>query len=167
MGDEKIRQRAFSDEWTCRAYVTEVHDGDTVKLWLDLGVRSYLGCAAKPLSLRFAGIDTAEISGTDPKLKAKAEQGKKFATERLKPGDEVRLVTYKDPSTGAIFDKYGRVLADLYYKLPLPAPAKKKKKGQPAPPPPVQQWSCLNDELVAAGLAKPYAGGSKTELWEA
>lgn len=165
MADSKIqvRQRTFSDEWCLRGFVAEVHDGDSVKVWLDLGARFYVGSQQKPVPLRFAGVDTAELKSKT--AKAKADEGRGFVSERLKPGDKVWLVTYKSADTNGLFDKYGRVLADVYYKLPLPAPAK-KKKGQPTPPPPVQQWSCLNDELLQAGLAKPYAGGSKDGLWE-
>lgn len=159
-----VRQRAFPDEWNIRAKVAEVHDGDTVLMSLDLGARFYIGSQEKPVPIRFAGIDTAELKSTDPALKAKADAGKKFVSDRLKVGDKVWLQTYKSGDTNGLFDKYGRVLADVYYALPLP-PTPPKKKGQPAPTPPVQQWSCLNDELIQSGLAKAYDGGSKTGLW--
>lgn len=160
----KIRQRTFTDEWNIRSYIAEVHDGDTVLAWLDLGARFYIGSQQKPVYVRFAGCDTAELKSTDPALKAKADQGKQFVADRLKVGDMVWLQTYKSGDTNGLFDKYGRILSDVYYKLPLP-PVPPKKKGQPAPTPPVQQWSCLNDELLASGLAKAYDGGSKAGLW--
>lgn len=154
-----VRKRTFDSEWTFRATFVRAHDGDTVFVSLDQGLRHFTGSADSPEPVRIDGINTAEMNDKDKKAKALADKALAFVLERLKPGDRLWIATKKQEGD-QLRDKYGRLLASVYYLPPKP-PAPKLKKGQKAPPPAPDEWVCLNDELRDAGLAVEYHGGTR------
>lgn len=85
--------------WTVPATVTDVHDGDTVRVTADLGWWVQIVTL-----VRVVGINAPELS--TPAGKA----ARTFALTLVKPGDRVTLVSKK--LLGST-EKYGRVLADL------------------------------------------------------
>lgn len=154
-----VRKRTFDSEWTFRAMFVSAHDGDTVSVTIDQGLRHYTGSPESPEPVRIDGINTAEINDKDKKAKALADKALAFVLERLKPGAKLWISTMKQ-NGGALRDKYGRLLGLVYY-LPPPPPPVKLKRGQKAPPPAPEEWICLNDELRDAGLAVEYSGGKR------
>ena len=123
-----------------RARLVKVVDGDTVDLSVDLGF--YM---EGRLRFRLAEIDTPEIRGEErPEgLKAKA-----YVEEVLGKAEDIMIRTEKA-------GKYGRWIADIYYRLPEdPAPTiEKSKEGELKL---VGQWRHLNQELLEKDLAEPY-----------
>jgi micrococcal nuclease len=87
-----------------RANVTDVHDGDTCTVDIDLGFSMSL----RKMKVRLTGIDTAEITSKDPALKAKAVQARDWLRGQIL-GKEVYL-----ESAGQ--DKYGRWLGKIHTK---------------------------------------------------
>jgi endonuclease YncB( thermonuclease family) len=149
-------QRVITDDWRSRATVVAGYDGDTFKAVLDLGMRSASGTSKDPIPIRFNGIDTPEMNDPSPAIRAKAVRARDFVAERLKPGDPkapyVLLYTFKTSENTdgekTLFDGRGRLLADVYYQKAV----RDKKVGRKI----VREieWGFLNDELVAARLAK-------------
>lgn len=137
------------------AEVVACTDGDTVKLKVDTG----FGNSHQPKKgFRLARIDAPEKNDSRPLVREKAKEAAAFVQARLAPGGAppvVRILTYKpEPS-----DKYGRWQADVFY---VPADEAAGRRADQFPVPPAAPWRCINDELVAAGLAKPYDGGARS-----
>ena len=86
-----------------KAKITDVYDGDSVTIDIDLGFKSWL----LGQKLRLFGIDTPEIRGDERPEGLIA----KDRLEELVLGKEVIITSYKD-RTG----KYGRWLATIYLK---------------------------------------------------
>lgn len=84
-----------------RTVIERVVDGDTVVANVDLGFSIHV-----TMRLRLAGIDTPELVGSDRPAAEVARDALKQAIE----GKTVRIVTRKDKA-----DKYGRIVADLYF----------------------------------------------------
>lgn len=147
----KSNERIITDDWRFRARVLSGYDGDTIKVKLLLGVRQLCGDVDDPIEIRFYGIDTPEMNDKNPAIRAKAVRARDFMVERLKPGNPlapyVLLYTYKSGEK-TLFDNHGRLLADVYYQKNV----KETKVGRKI----VREieWGFLNDELVAARLAK-------------
>lgn len=119
------------------AKVVSVYDGDTLTAIFRLNP------ASPPLkySVRLTGIDT-------PEMKPPKSTPNREALITLAKSARDFIITR---TTGQLvmldlqgLDKYGRVLARVYL-TPTPDPA-----------------YCINDMLIQAGLAKPYAGGTKS-----
>lgn len=87
--------------WVYPATVIRVVDGDTVKLLLDAGLRTYIKA-----SCRLLGVDTEELSSTDPVRHARAVETKLFL-ETLLPVDSFCMFHSHQ------LDKYGRPLGRL------------------------------------------------------
>jgi endonuclease YncB( thermonuclease family) len=84
--------------------------------------------------VRLISIDTPELNSFDLEVRTKAIEAKKFAIDWIdKNLSSLTIKTYKD-------DKYGRILAEFRS---------------------AQFNTTLNQELLEAGLAKPYFGGPK------
>lgn len=81
--------------------VTDVHDGDSVTLDLDLGI----GIWVKKFKTRLSGINAPELK--QPTLEA-ARRSRDFLRERIL-GKQVIVQTLKDRK-----EKYGRYLVRLY-----------------------------------------------------
>ena len=129
-----------------------VLDGDTISVVLELGFDMSFG----PKALRFFGLNAPEIHDTDPAIQKRAKAAMDFVSSRLLPSGptavvpKVKVETKKPDSS----DKFGRILATVFYQNPPAIPAGAKKGTKPVE----QPWVNLNNELLAAGLAKPYMG---------
>jgi micrococcal nuclease len=84
------------------------------------------------MRLRLLGVDTPELASRDPILRARARDARGFTTFFCADND-LLIETVKDAT-----EKYGRYLARVWARD-----------------------ACLNDALVAAGLAVPYDGGKR------
>ena len=91
----------------------------------------YPSIAGERIGIRINGIDTPEMRDNRPKIKALARKAKQYAVQRLREGKQIVLLNMKR-------GKYFRIVADVYV-----------------------DGSSLGEELIAAGLAKPYDGGKK------
>ncbi|QFG12252.1 Hypothetical Protein OBI_RACECAR_147 [Arthrobacter phage Racecar] len=121
-------------------YVAEIvdwTDGDTVDvdiwIFLDFGFHDYQSNLKKH-RLRLMGIDTPERG------KPGYNEATAFNEANFPPGTEVRIKTYKMPTSYNNSEKYGRFLADIYS---------------------ADMDFNLNEALVASGLAVHYDGGTK------
>jgi endonuclease YncB( thermonuclease family) len=85
------------------------------------------------ISIRINGIDTPEMKDKRPEVKALARKAKQFVVKRLSEGQVIEL---RNMQRG----KYFRIVADVFI-----------------------DGVSLGDELIKAGLAKPYDGGRKPE----
>lgn len=118
-----------------RAKVLEWHDGDTVKLDLDLDYETHNNGWH-----RLIGIDTHELSTDTGKVALLA------VLEMAPVGCEVVIVSYKrkdEVPIGGGKEKYGRWLCEIW---PVAAP-------DTAP--------SINKRLLAMGMAKTYTGGAR------
>ncbi len=108
--------------------IVRVYDGDTfycnISQWPDI-----LG---DNIGIRVNGIDTPEMRGSPPEVKALANLAKSIVYDRLTTADTVILKNIKR-------GKYFRVVADVEY-----------------------DGKDLAEELIKAGLAKKYDGGKKS-----
>ena len=86
--------------------------------------------------VRFYGVNAPEHGTPD------GDAAKAWTTAKLPPGASVVIQTIKDKT-----EKYGRLLGKLYLADP-------KGAYDPA--------NSVNDQLVAAKMAKPYFGGART-----
>lgn len=118
-----------------RAEVLSVYDADTIRLRVDLGMETYV-----KHSVRLNGIDAPEIRGEE---KPQGEAAKAFVEQWFQDnciergGKRLIVVnTIKDRR-----EKYGRYLVIVW-----------STDGEPR---------CLNDDLVEAGHAVVYTGGTR------
>jgi len=109
-----------------RAHVTNVVDGDTIDATVDLGFT-----VSVSVRFRLNGLDTPELTSSDPSTREAANKAKQFVTEKIKDKDII-LQSVKQ-------DKYGRWLANIY----------------------LADGSQLNQILLENHLAVPYSGGAK------
>lgn len=98
----------MNHEWTYRASLNEVIDGDTVDLRVDLGFKTY-----KNVRVRVESTDTAEIFGVH-KQSTEYKQGmrhKEYTAEYLDTDsdEEFPLLLHTKGETG----KYGRWIGDI------------------------------------------------------
>ena len=115
--------------------VLSVYDGDTFTIDLDLGIHVHL----TPISCRFAGIDTPEIKSKTASEKEAATKARDWLRGKIQ--DKVVLVhSLSSP------DKYGRLQVRIWCE---------ETAGK----------TCINDQLISAGLARAYDGGTKSD-WE-
>ena len=112
-----------------RARVISVYDGDTVTVAARLGHRGN----PYQFKVRLNRIDTAEIRSDNPEEKEAALIAKKALSDRILH----KCVTLKNIS----YEKYGRILADIYYK-----------------------GACINDWMLNKKYAVTYDGGKKKKI---
>lgn len=125
------------------AIVRKVVDGDTIEIDIDLGLSSWIHGE----KIRLFGIDTPEVYGIkkgSPEWE-KGNQSSAFVKEHLKENVEVIIETIKDKR-----EKYGRYLALIYIKID------QSVVNNLAEVRTINGFYCLNDILVAKGLAKKY-----------
>lgn len=91
-------------DYTYRATLDRVVDGDTVDVFVDLGFQMN---AYK--RLRFLDVDTEELRDSDPERRVRAYEAKARVEEILNEADAIYVQTHMD-ATG----KYGRLLAVLW-----------------------------------------------------
>lgn len=85
------------------AKVVDVHDGDTIKVDIDLG----FGIILKNQTFRFFGINTPEIHGETRTAGLKSAS---YVQKKL-IGKEIIIITIKDEK-----EKYGRWLGKIFYQ---------------------------------------------------
>lgn len=98
-------------------------------------ITGYPAISGERIGIRINGIDTPEMRDNRPAVKALARKAKQFTVQRLREG---RQVVLRNMRRG----KYFRIVADVYV-----------------------DGSSLGEELITAGLAKPYDGGRKPK-WD-
>lgn len=125
------------------AIVRKVVDGDTIEIDIDLGLSSWIHGE----KIRLFGIDTPEVYGIkkgSPEWE-KGNQSSAFVKEHLEENAEVIIETIKDKR-----EKYGRYLALMYIKIDQAIVNGLANVRT------INGLYCLNDILVAKGLAKKY-----------
>ena len=100
-----------------------------------VNLQRYPPIAGERIGIRINGIDTPEMRDNRPKINALARKAKPYTVQRLREGKQIIL---RNMQRG----KYFRIVADVYV-----------------------DGSNLGQELISAGLAKPYDGGKKPK-WE-
>lgn len=118
------------DLYLYRAKPVRIIDGDTIDVLIDFGFQ-----LRQQIRLRLLGINTPEIRGSERKAGLKSMQ---FVEDKLADCETILVRTRKA-------GKYGRYLADIWYKAGETDPAVILNKG-----------SWLNQELLDQGLAEPY-----------
>ena len=113
------------------AEIKKVIDGDTIDCLIDLGFDIYLN-----KRVRLAGIDTPESRTTDEYEKKFGLESKEWLTQKLKNCTDIIIKTDLPDST----EKYGRILGWLFVG---------------------SQALSINEEMILAGYAWTYNGGTK------
>lgn len=85
------------------AFVTSVHDGDTMAVNVDLGFSTWVRA-----TLRLARIDTPELTSKDPLERAAAIEARDFVRQRIL-GKAVVIETHKMDTFGS------RYVAEVWY----------------------------------------------------
>jgi micrococcal nuclease len=117
--------------------VTNVVDGDTVDVEIDLGFDISFSSR-----VRLAGIDTPESRTKDKAEKALGLEAKEYVKSKVKDAKDVVIKTEKMDSS----EKYGRILGWLY----LDGSA-----------------ISVNEQMIAEGYAWGYLGDTKVKDFEA
>jgi micrococcal nuclease len=117
--------------------VTNVVDGDTIDVIIDLGFDILFSSR-----VRLAGIDTPESRTTDKAEKALGLEAKEYLKKSLKDAKSVIIKTEKMDSS----EKYGRILGWVYVN---------------------GETVSLNDKMINDGYAWGYLGDTKVKDFEA
>jgi micrococcal nuclease len=117
--------------------VTNVVDGDTIDVVIDLGFDISFSSR-----VRLAGIDTPESRTTNKAEKALGLESKKYLADRIKAAKNVVIKTEKMDSS----EKYGRILGWLYLD---------------------GEGNSINHEMIEKGYAWGYLGDTKVKDFEA
>jgi micrococcal nuclease len=125
------------------AVIRKVVDGDTVEIDIDLGLSAWVHNE----KIRLYGIDTPEVYGVK-KGSTEWERGNlasEFVKKYLIENDQAIIETIKDKK-----EKYGRYLALIYIKIDQSILTGLTGIRS------IDDFYCLNDILIAKGLAKKY-----------
>ena len=122
--------------------VDHVIDGDTILATVDpskstLSLVDPLCGKNIATSFRLIGIDSAELNSMKQIDRKHAQRAREYLQKMMDAAYEVRVET--DRSDGSIFDEYNRVLVYVWFRVT-----------------PHGKWYLANEEMVRAGLAKPY-----------
>ena len=117
--------------------VTNVVDGDTIDVIIDLGFDILFASR-----VRLAGIDTPESRTTDKAEKVLGLEAKEYLKKHLKDAKSVIIKTEKMDSS----EKYGRILGWVYIN---------------------GDTVSLNDKMINDGYAWGYLGDTKVKDFEA
>jgi micrococcal nuclease len=117
--------------------VTNVVDGDTIDVVIDLGFD-----ISFTSRVRLAGIDTPESRTTDKVEKALGLESKEYLKKAIKAAKTVVIKTEKMDSS----EKYGRILGWVYLD---------------------GSGNSLNHEMIEKGYAWGYLGDTKVKDFEA
>ena len=90
----------INHQYIYKAKITNVVDGDTVDMQVDLGFHTYIRGR-----FRLARIDTPELNSTSVEERIKAKEAKEYMMQYLD-----KNVVIKSSKK----DKYGRFLAEIY-----------------------------------------------------
>jgi endonuclease YncB( thermonuclease family) len=110
--------------------VKRVYDGDT--FFVD--IVNYPDLVGKDIAVRIYGIDTAEMRGGTPEIKAKAKLAKEYLKMILRNAKNIELRNVKR-------GKYFRIVADVY-----------------------ADGNNVAEMMLKAGMAVRYYGGKKGEV---
>ena len=99
---------------------------------LRVTIRDWPAVAGQRVPVRVHGIDTPEMRDKRPRVRELARRAKQFSVSRLRSGKRIELRQIRR-------DKYFRLLAEVWI-----------------------DGHSLGDELIKAGLAKAYTGGTKS-----
>lgn len=136
------------------ARVASVYDGDTITI-ATTKRRFFSPSATYAFKVRIAKIDCPELRGSPPVEHQYALLAKEFVSYRL-----THKVVKLDIQG---YDKYGRLLADVYYTEPNPDP-----NPESTLLPRTKYGTNLAEALLTEGLAVPYDGKTKAQPdWEA
>lgn len=91
--------------YTYKAEILKIIDGDTIKLNIDLGFRTFIVA-----NCRIFGVNAPEINSKDEEIKLKADEAKDWVENELFIGQIVTIYSKK-------LDKYGRPLVILEYNM--------------------------------------------------
>lgn len=125
------------------AIIQRVVDGDTLEIAIDLGLSVWI----HDEKIRLYGINTPEVYGVkkgSPEWKT-GEKASDFVKSVLKEKDEIIIETIKDKK-----EKFGRYLAVVYAKFNTEVFSGLTGIRN------LGDYYCLNDILVAKGLAEKY-----------
>jgi micrococcal nuclease len=117
--------------------VTNVVDGDTIDVVIDLGFDISFSSR-----VRLAGIDTPESRTTDKVEKALGLESKEYLKKTIKAAKTVVIKTEKMDSS----EKYGRILGWVYLD---------------------GSGNSINNEMIEKGYAWGYLGDTKVKDFEA
>jgi micrococcal nuclease len=117
--------------------VTNVVDGDTIDVEIDLGFDISFSSR-----VRLAGIDTPESRTTDKAEKVLGLEAKEYVKSKIKDAKEVIIKTEKMDSS----EKYGRILGWVFLD------------GSKV---------SINEQMIADGYAWGYLGDTKVKDFEA
>ena len=120
--DFKAHFAAYDDDAGLRGFVTNVVDGDTLDVVVDLGFMVY-----HTIRVRIAGINTPEMTAADPATREKAIAAKNRLIE-LCLNQPVMIHTYK-AKTGAYNMTFNRYVADIMLKGRVQVGAMLVKEG--------------------------------------
>lgn len=123
--------------YKCR--VLSIHDGDTVRVDIELGLKFQV----HDEPIRLNGIDAPELTGT---TKVAGLAARDYLISLLISGDVV-LQTVKDER-----DKYGRLLGVFLVR---------STAQNAAWCPPAEGWCDANAQMIKAGHAVAYFGGAR------
>ena len=86
---------------TYRAIVEKIVDGDTVKVNIDLGFRTWIKA-----NCRLYGINTPELNSIDEDERDRAKQATTYLSELITAGERYNIISHE-------LDKYGRPLVTI------------------------------------------------------
>jgi micrococcal nuclease len=125
------------------AIIRKVVDGDTIEIDIDLGLSVWL----HDEKVRLYGVNTPEVYGVkkgSPEWE-KGNLASEFVKTNLKEKDTIMIETIKDKK-----EKYGRYLGIVYIRIePTIIEGLSNIRH-------VGDFYCLNDILIAKGLANEY-----------
>ena len=140
------------------ARVASVYDGDTITI-ATTKRRFFSPSATYAFKVRIAKIDCPELRGSPPVEHQYALLAKEFVSYRI----DHKVVKLDIQG----YDKYGRLLADVYYTEPNPNPHSNSNSNSNRQTH-AKYGTNLSDALLAEGLAVPYDGKTKAQPdWEA
>ena len=90
-------------DYVYRAIVRSIYDGDTIRIDVDLGLRTWI----RNEQVRLAGIDAPEIRGEE---RPQGLAARDWLAARIPSGTAILIQTYKDAR-----GKYGRWLVDIWH----------------------------------------------------
>jgi micrococcal nuclease len=119
-------------DYTYKARITNVVDGDTVDAVVDVGFKM-----TAMLRLRLLGVNTPELKSSDPVERQKAMQAKDYVYASLMNQDVI-IKTQKS-------DAFGRYLATIYFRVGNVVTQE-------------VEWQEFNGSLITKGFAVPFKG---------
>ena len=139
--------------------VVSVLDGDTISvavpISMEFGESKKIISDTFRLNVRLYGIDTCEIKSKDPHEASLAQKAKARLIQLIEESNKIFIKFYK-------YDKYGRILGELYGRDPGLSRDEPEQSRDPGLSRDEQAPICsFNNILLNENLAKSYFGGTK------